>query len=113
MLSIELGAGWVSHVMHMLDHAVGLTERHIEAFGATVAERPSEVFKRHFWISPFPEEDLVGLTGLVGVERVVFGSDWPHAEGTEQPLDYAKYLEGLEPTAVRRIMCENGLELLS
>jgi predicted TIM-barrel fold metal-dependent hydrolase len=112
MSSIELGAGWVSHAMHMLDHAVGLTERHIEAFGATVAERPSEVFKRHFWISPFPEEDVVGLTELVGVERVLFGSDWPHAEGTEQPRDYAKYLAGLEPTSVRRIMCENALELL-
>jgi predicted TIM-barrel fold metal-dependent hydrolase len=112
MLSIELGAGWVSYVMHMLDHAVGLTERHIEAFGVTVAERPSEVFKRHFWVSPFPEEDLVGLTELIGVERVLFGSDWPHAEGTERPRDYAKYLEELEPAAVHRIMCENGLELL-
>ena len=112
-LSIELGAGWVSHVMHMLDHAVGLTERHIEAFGQTVAERPSEVFKRHFWISPFPEEDIIGLTELIGVERVLFGSDWPHAEGTEAPLDYASYLEGLEPSAARRIMSQNGLELLT
>ncbi len=112
MCSIELGAGWVSYVMHMLDHAVGLTERHIEAFGATVAERPSEVFKRHFWISPFPEEDVVGLTDLIGVDRVLFGSDWPHAEGTEAPLDYASALDGLEPAATRRIMCENGLELL-
>jgi predicted TIM-barrel fold metal-dependent hydrolase len=112
MLSIELGAGWVSYVMHMLDHAVGLTERHIEAFGVTVAERPSEVFKRHFWISPFAEEDIVGLTKLIGVERVLFGSDWPHAEGTEEPRDYEHYLAGLDSTSVLRIMRDNALALL-
>jgi predicted TIM-barrel fold metal-dependent hydrolase len=112
ILSIELGAPWVSYVMHMLDHAVGLTERHIEAFGETRPERPSEVFKRHFWISPFPEEDVVGLAKVIGADRVLFGSDWPHAEGTEQPRDYEQYLEGLETHDIQRIMRDNALELL-
>jgi predicted TIM-barrel fold metal-dependent hydrolase len=70
------------------------------------------VFKRHFWISPFAEEDIVGLTKLIGVDRVLFGSDWPHAEGTEQPRDYENYLEGLDSTSVHRIMRDNALALL-
>ena len=112
ILSIELGCPWVFYVMHMLDHAVGLTERHIEAFGETRPERPSAVFKRHFWISPFPEEDIVGLTELVGADRVLFGSDWPHAEGTEHPRDYERYLERLESRDIERIMRDNALGLL-
>ena len=69
------------------------------AFGESVDERPSEIFRRHFWVSPFPEEDIAGLTDQIGADHVLFGSDWPHAEGTPQPADYAKYLEDARPRA--------------
>ena len=35
------------------------------------------------------------LADLIGVERILFGSDWPHGEGVAQPLDFAKELGGL------------------
>lgn len=113
ILCIELGAAWVPYALHVLDHAGGITDRHVEAFGVTLAERPSDIFKRHFWVSPFPEEDIVGLTQLIGSDKVLFGSDWPHAEGTEQPADYARYLDKLDPDDVRRILRENTLSLMS
>lgn len=113
IVSVELGCAWVPYCMHVLDHAGGLLDRNIEAFGSTVDERPSEVFKRHFWVSPFPEEDLVALTELLGTDRVLFGSDWPHAEGTVQPADFANYLTKLAPGDVRKIMRDNALSLVS
>jgi predicted TIM-barrel fold metal-dependent hydrolase len=113
ILSIELGGAWVQYALHVLDHSVGLIDRRIEAFGTAVAERPSEVFKRHFWVSPFPEEDVAGLAGRIGVDRVLFGSDWPHAEGVEQPADFARYLDGLGSADRRRILRENTLAFLS
>jgi predicted TIM-barrel fold metal-dependent hydrolase len=99
--------------MHVLDHSGGLLDRRIRAFGETIDERPSEIFKRHFWVSPFPEEDIVGLTELIGPDRVLFGSDWPHAEGTPQPADYAKYLADVDPADARRILRDNALALVS
>ena len=30
------------------------------------------------------------LADLIGVERILFGSDWPHGEGVAQPLDFAE-----------------------
>ena len=63
-------------------------------------------------MSPFPEEDIAGLTDLIGADHVLFGSDWPHAEGTEQPADYAKYLEELDPAHARQILRDNALALL-
>jgi predicted TIM-barrel fold metal-dependent hydrolase len=112
VMCIELGCAWVPYAIHVLDHAGGLLDRHIEAFGTVVAERPSEVFKRHFWVSPFPEEDIVGLTHLLGGDRVLFGSDWPHAEGNEQPADYARYLDKVDPSDVRKILRDNAMSLL-
>jgi len=113
VLSIELGCAWVPFCMHVLDHSGGLLDRRIRAFGETVDERPSEIFRRHFWVSPFPEEDIAGLTDLIGAERVLFGSDWPHAEGTPQPGDYAKYLEEVDPEHARQILRDNALALVS
>jgi predicted TIM-barrel fold metal-dependent hydrolase len=70
------------------------------------------VFRRHFWVSPFPEEDIVGLTELIGADRVLFGSDWPHAEGTEQPADYVDYLTKLSPEDTRKILRDNALDVV-
>ena len=108
--TIELGCAWVEYCLHVLDHAgLSIIDRNIEAFGQRVDERPSEVFRRHFWVSPFPEEDVEGLTRLIGSDRVLFGSDWPHAEGTEQPADYVRYIDKLDPGDVRLILRERGV----
>ena len=111
--SVELGSAWVEFCLYELDHVVGLRGRHIEAFGVTVDERPSEIFKRHIWVSPFPEDHIARLVDAIGAERVLLGSDWPHLEGTPQPIDYLLQLDKLEAGTVRRIMRDNALELLS
>jgi predicted TIM-barrel fold metal-dependent hydrolase len=111
--TIELGCAWVGYCMHLLDHAgISITDRYIQAFGGRSDERPSDIFKRHFWVSPFPEEDVVGLVGQIGADRVLFGSDWPHSEGTAEPADYAAYLGGLSAEDTRKIMRENALTVL-
>jgi predicted TIM-barrel fold metal-dependent hydrolase len=47
----------------------------------------------------------------MGVERVIFGSDWPHIEGMPQPLDYVGDLAKFDDAAKRRILRDNTLEL--
>jgi predicted TIM-barrel fold metal-dependent hydrolase len=110
---IEMGGSWVPYLMHSLDHAGGIAERRVTAFGVRLTEKPSEIFKQHVWVSPFPEEDVVALTRAIGVEHVLMGSDWPHAEGTPTPSDYAQCLGGLDDTSIRKIMRENALSLVS
>jgi predicted TIM-barrel fold metal-dependent hydrolase len=111
--SVENGSAWVELCLHELDHVVGFRGRHIEAFGVTVDDQPSEVFKRNFRVAPFPEDDMAHLVELIGSERVLFGSDWPHLEGTPAPLEFADQLEGLDDTSVRMIMRDNALALLT
>jgi predicted TIM-barrel fold metal-dependent hydrolase len=111
--SVEMGCAWVPYALHTVDHAGGLLERRISAFGQTVSDLPSDVFKEHVFVSPFPEEDVIGLTELIGVDRVLFGSDWPHPEGNAMPIDYAECIQKLPEADVKKIMRDNTLALIS
>lgn len=111
--AVELGSEWVPFALKRLDHAGGMLTRQITAFGTTLDDKPSNIFKRHVWVSPWPEEDVPGLTGLIGVDQVIMGSDWPHAEGNVAPADYVAGLDGLDAAAKKRIMRENALELVA
>ena len=111
--SIELGCAWTPYALHMVDHAGSLLERRIEAFGQTMQDLPSDVFKEHIYISPFPEEDVVGLTEMIGVDRVLMGSDWPHPEGNIMPGDFADSIQKLPEADIKKIMRDNLLELLA
>ncbi len=64
-------------------------------------------------MSPFPEDDIPHVVDLIGADRVLLGSDWPHLEGTPEPIDYLAQLDKLDAASVRRIMRDNGLELLT
>jgi predicted TIM-barrel fold metal-dependent hydrolase len=76
------------------------------------AEDPLETIRNHVWVTPYYEEDLHALADLIGVERILFGSDWPHGEGLAEPLAFAKELDGFDERAVRKIMRDNCLDLL-
>ena len=75
------------------------------------AEDPARTFQRCVWINPFWEDDVKEVVSLMGAERVIFGSDWPHIEGMPRPLDYAAELVGFDPETRRRILRDNAREL--
>jgi predicted TIM-barrel fold metal-dependent hydrolase len=111
--SIEVGSSWVPYLLYIMDHTGGgLVERRVETFDGELVGRPSDIFKKHCFVSPFPEEDVVALAGLIGPSQVLFGSDWPHPECVDPPLAYLKYLEGMSDHDVKRIMRGNALALV-
>jgi predicted TIM-barrel fold metal-dependent hydrolase len=72
---------------------------------------PVETFRQHVWINPFWEDDVHEILGHMGPERVIFGSDWPHIEGMQTPLDYLEELDGIPSADVQRIVRDNAREL--
>ena len=72
---------------------------------------PDETFRRHVWINPFWEDDAYEIVDLMGADRVIFGSDWPHIEGMPRPLDYAAEVKELDLASQRKILRDNALEL--
>jgi predicted TIM-barrel fold metal-dependent hydrolase len=75
------------------------------------SDDPVAIFKRHIWINPFWEDDVNEVVELMGAERVIFGSDWPHIEALPQPLDYLSELQKFDADVQRRIMRDNVREL--
>ena len=78
-------------------------------------EDPVELFKQHCWINPFWEDDIKEVIGYMGADRVVLGSDWPHMEGTSQPLDLLEEVDGISASDQEQILYSNvkGLNTLS
>ena len=64
------------------------------------------------WVTPFTDDDVHALLELVPVERVLFGSDYPHAEGFAEPKQFLRLLEGIPAEDQRRIMRDNARELM-
>jgi predicted TIM-barrel fold metal-dependent hydrolase len=111
--SIEMGMQWVAPTLHAVDHAGGIVARQVRAWGVTLNDLPSDILRAHVYVSPFPEEDVIGLTEMIGVDRVLFGSDWPHPEGNITPVDYVDCIQKLDPADVKKIMRDNALELIT
>ena len=110
IVALECGINWVVPLLHDIDHAAHMGRKGHWP-GGEVAGRPSKVLMEHLYISPFYEEDIVGLVASIGAERVMFGSDYPHPEGVAEPIDYAKRLEGLTDAQIRLIMRDNAAKL--
>ena len=109
--SVENGSLWVGYLLAALDKMKGMG-RNGPWPGGYVAGRPSEIVREHVYVSPYHEEDIPALVRSYGVERVVFGSDYPHPEGLAQPAQFVEGLRGLSDADVRRIMRDNSAQLL-
>ena len=112
VLSIENGSLYVPYLMKVMDKMKGMG-RNGPWIGGYPKGRPSEIFRRHFYVSPYHEEDIVALAERIGADRVLFGSDYPHAEGLAEPADFAEGLDGLPEASVQQIMSDNLQRLLA
>ncbi len=59
-------------------------------------------------MTPYHEEDVGGLIDLIGAEQVLFGSDFPHAEGLAKPADFAELISDRSDEEIRRVMRDNA-----
>ncbi len=103
--SIENGSDWVHILVKRLRKQANQTPWLFD-------DDPLETLKRHVWVAPYFEEDIRKLADTIGVDRVLFGSDWPHGEGLSDPLAFEKELDAFTADEASRIMRANVLELL-
>jgi predicted TIM-barrel fold metal-dependent hydrolase len=96
----EQGSGWIPGVLDMLDfyhrRLVETMSKAMAATGAVTAESrfgagladvvgkaPSEYWRQNFFVgASFMRPDEVPLRHAIGLEKVMWGSDYPHDEGT-------------------------------
>ncbi len=112
VLSIENGSSWVAPLLKGMDKAAKMSSAMGLTPGGPLTALPSETFKRNIYVAPFHEDDIVGLVKLIGADRVLFGSDYPHAEGLTTPMDFAAALDSLTEQQVRLVMRSNAARLV-
>jgi len=104
--TIENGGTWVRP---LLEEFEGIYKKMPQEF----TEHPVETFKRNVYVNPFWEDELDRLVELMGADRLLFGSDYPHPEGLADPIGYADDLPSAMPDAdVAKIMGGNLAGLL-
>jgi predicted TIM-barrel fold metal-dependent hydrolase len=103
--SIENGSDWMYPLVKGLEKQANRTPWLFPG-------DPLDVVRAHVWVTPYYEDDLRKLADTIGVERVLFGSDWPHGEGLAEPASFVDELSAFTPEEVQRIMRGNSVELL-
>jgi predicted TIM-barrel fold metal-dependent hydrolase len=102
---VENGSAWVRPILKSLADVYNKMPQDLP-------ENPVEAFRRNIWVHPFHEEDPRGLVELLGADKVIFGSDYPHPEGMSDPLAYVDEIAELPAGDIERIMGGNMYGLL-
>ena len=104
--SIENGAMWVPDLLRNLKDGYGKMPF---SFGTDPVER----FRSNVWVAPYYEDDMDVLRDAVGIDHLLFGSDFPHAEGLPDPLLYTKDIPTYDAAETRKVMHDNVHELIT
>ena len=104
LLLSEQGTVWVPYIVRKMDHAFMMGRK---ATWGKLEMRPSEYFRRHVKVAPYPEENVDRVIEAVGVDPITFGSDFPHGEGLPDPMMYLSQLKNCSPEQVKAIMRDN------
>ena len=101
---IENGGTWVPELLHRLQMLHGQNP-------GMFTLSPVDQFIEHCWVAPFVEDSVEEMAKHLPVERILFGSDWPHAEGMAEPRDFLQNVQSFSAQDQRRIMVDNAREL--
>jgi predicted TIM-barrel fold metal-dependent hydrolase len=105
VMIVELGGSWLEPLVKQLEN---LYKKMPQEF----TEHPVEVLRRNLYLCPFWEEDFGYLSGLLGEDHLLFGSDWPHPEGLAEPASFVDDLSHLPDEAVAKLMGGNLARLM-
>ena len=76
MLS-EGGIGWIPYLLERLDST---WERHRWYQNISRTDRPSDLFRRHFWGCFIDDIHGVASRDAIGVDRILIEVDYPHSD---------------------------------
>ena len=107
--AVEFEAGWVAHFLERMDYTYHQREHQDSWIRFGDGTVPSDHFRRNVFVSF--QEDPVGIQTrhLIGVECLLWGSDYPHTESTfprsAEILDTV--LKGVPDDERARMTCGN------
>ena len=109
VLCAEAGCGWAAYLMDRLDEKHGF----FAELQPSLDLRPSEYLRRDVWYVAEPEERTIGaMCDLVGDDRILWGSDFPHIDSTlDAPDLIRRSLADLAPERRSKVLGGNAVAL--
>jgi predicted TIM-barrel fold metal-dependent hydrolase len=109
---IEQGAMWLVPWLRRLDLAQASFGRNEPAL-RDLPMRPSEYVQDRLFVTPFPGEPVGWITEQVGDRVLCFSSDYPHPEGTRDPIGrFEATMTGLDDAQRERFYSGNFAALM-
>jgi predicted TIM-barrel fold metal-dependent hydrolase len=107
----EGGIGWVAMLIDRLDNIMARS-----GYGAGWPDKknsPSDVLRRNFWFCMIDDPSTVSTRDVIGVENILFESDYPHGDGTwpDTQSVMQAVLGDLTVEEIRMITHENAAKL--
>ena len=109
MISMEHAATWLPSWLHQMDFTAHLMKR-----SRQFVEAPSETAKHHIKVSPFADEPVGWIIDNIGPDMLVFASDYPHPEGTANPIaKFERNMPNCDQATMDKFYHGNVLELMN
>jgi predicted TIM-barrel fold metal-dependent hydrolase len=105
---IENGSSWLTPLLETLGDIYKKAPNEFPS-------DPVEEIRNRIHVAPFFEDDMSHVVDTLGVDRVLFGSDYPHPEGLADPLTFLDLLKtaNLTEDDKAKIMGGNLARLIS
>ena len=104
---VECGAGWLAWLLYVLDEQVEKKHMWIRP---RLEMKPSEFFRRQGAVTFSDDPVALRLLDFTGAEGLLWGSDYPHDEGTFPHSREAirRSFAGVPEALRHRIVCDNA-----
>ena len=107
----EGGIGWVAMLADRLDNIMARS-----GYGSGWPDKdmsPSDVLRRNFWFCMIDDPSTLSTRYAIGVENILFESDYPHGDGTWPDTQKVMHnvLGDLPVEEIRMIAHENASKL--
>jgi predicted TIM-barrel fold metal-dependent hydrolase len=113
-LKIAMSEGGIAWVAGLIDRLDNIMRR--SGYGSGWPDKsisPSECLRRNFWFCMIDDPSTIATKDAIGVENILFESDYPHGDGTWPDTQDVMHrlLGGLPDDEIRMIAHENAAGL--
>ena len=110
--AIELGATWLPSWLQFMDSAWGAFRKGEERL-QNLSDRPSEIAKRQFRVTPYAHEPTGWVIDNSSEDMLLFSSDFPHVEGGRNPVKRFKdNMPNVSEQAQNKFYRDNFIDLM-
>lgn len=108
---VEMGAGWIISWMKQLDQAFRAFRRLQDL--SQVKLQPSDYVRRQIKVTPFAGEDIGWILRSGAEDLLMFASDYPHHEGTDDPIGrFERTMDGVSEPVREKFYAGNFKALM-